>query len=268
MSHNNYRVIDIKLLLILFLGSLVVVIFSLMGSLEDIRSRFVISAQGLYLSVKTQTENINILGKVFDNFSNINNENKILSEENQKLVSEYAELKIQLDNLGFLVEKGITNFDKDKVLIPVRVLYYDLNQSGEFYINKGKDDNIEANDIAVIGEMLVGYVKESYENHSKITPIITTGTRINVVSLNTKARGIMVENVAGGVMVEQISSNNNLSLGDVFVTEGKDGNFPYGLYVGTVERIIETPAAPTKVAYLSNSLNFRELDRLFITKYK
>jgi rod shape-determining protein MreC len=222
----------------------------------------------VYINTKNKIIGFEEFSKVFDSISDVRNENKELKEKNVELESKIVQLETSLNDVSFVLEKGLVNFDSDKESIPARVLGYEENLSGIIYINKGQMDGVVQSDLAVIGDFVLGEVTKTYTHYSEVKLIGTSDYKLNVVTIENETRGILIGTLGSEMQVTEILNDKPLNVGDTFITEGKDNKYPTGLYVGRVKRIIGSQAEPTKIAVLENNLNFKDLDRLYIIKAK
>lgn len=264
----NEEYTNLKEVLVIFGVSIFLFTLNSIGFFSDIRSFFSITFESIYTETRDYFSTINQYASVFNNISEVREENKTLRDRNQELESDLNELMIQLRDVSFVIEAGLTDFDSEQDLIPVRVLSYDIEDDGLIYINKGIKDGIDEDDIVILDRFAVGLVEEVSANYSKVNLILSGDYSINAISLENMTKGIFSGNMPDNFEVKDILNEEPLSQDDVFVTEGIDGIFPYGLYLGRVERSIGNPANPTKSASLSNSLDFRNLDRLYVMKFK
>ena len=248
--------------------SFIIFLFGLINAFEGFRGVTIALMEDIYSSVNSDISNVESFFLAFDNVGEVRDENKELRIQLQELESELTEARNTLDSVGFIVEKGIVDFDEEYNSIPVRVLAYDQEKSGIIYLNKGSSDGIDKENIVVLGNSAVGEVIDVFANYSSVRVIASGSYTLNVVSLENNERGILAGNLGNEIIVEQILTDAILEEGDVFVTEGKDKKYPYGLFVGRVSSINSNPADPLKSAILDNSIDFRNLDRLYVIQVK
>ena len=261
---NNH----VRIVILSFLFSVFWFLLGSLNTFENLRGSAFSIFEEVAISVVEKIQIIEEMSFVFNNISTVRDENKDLRGKLKDLQDELTEKSVQLEDVEYIIEKGLADFDREYELIPVRVLLFDQKNRGKLYLNKGRSHNIEEEDIVVLGKFIVAEIDEVYDNYSTAENIFGTDTRLNVISINSKTRGILKGDISGQIEVIEILNDSPLSEKDQFVTEGKEGMFPYGLYVGTVSRIIGSPAEPTKIAILENTLSLQSLDRLFVMNMK
>jgi len=266
MNKNDY--FDIKILILAIVFSSLIFVLGIIGVFKPINSTVNSIFEEFHINIRNSIADFEELSFVFNNISQVRDENKGLRERLTQINDELAQAKVQLDDVSYVLEKGLVDFNPDRPIIPARVLFYDHSISGKLFINKGSMDNISQDDIVVIGKVLLGEIEEVYEYYSSVMLITSPEYKLNVISLESNTRGLLKGNLTGRLEVVEILSEKALSVNDTFVTEGKDGKYTFGLYVGTVKRIIGTPSEPVKTAMLENNINFKNLDRLYVMKIK
>jgi rod shape-determining protein MreC len=262
------QILDISDLSVLFIISLIIFLFGQIGLFAPVQSIVAVSGEGVIVYIRNSVQDIASYVDVFDNISEVREENIRLQEEVRILRDENKELKVDLDNLSFVANDPLVDFEADREIIPSRVITYDRERSGIILINKGSIDGVEENDILVIGEHLLGEINKVNSRFSEARLIATSNYNFNVKVLNKETRGILRGELGEEVLVTDILTENDLEVGDTFITEGDDGRYPYGLIVGKVEKIIGNPAEPLKEAELDNPIDFRGLDRVYIRKFR
>lgn len=202
-----------------------------------------------------------------NNIGKVNQENSDLKSRIQELESENSTLKKSISDLSFMYEKNLIDFEPEYDVVASRVIYINPSNLREFVINRGERDDVRVNDIVVLGNQVVGIVTKVYSTYSDVSLIGSEGHELNVISVDNKTRGIAKLNINGEIEIGEILNSQKVDDGEMFVTEGNDRTYPYGLYVGTVKRILGSPAEPTKKVFLNNSIDIKTLERVYVMKY-
>lgn len=171
------------------------------------------------------------------NIKNIYIENSYLKNQNQKLLAENAYLS------GFIEEKNI--LEKAKNIQAQenfnwqigRVIGMDAqNWSGYIIVDVGSDDGVSA-DMPVIDEnkMLIGKIAETGKNFSKVLTIFNSSMKVAAKTQNSDALGVVVGDYTRKLTMDFVAKDKILAQGEAVLTSAKDGTFPEGLIVGTVD---------------------------------
>lgn len=265
---RNQSILNITSITIGGIISFLIFILGWINVFDSTSSALVLITDNIRVSIKTRVEDIEKYFLVFNKITEIKKENEDLTQRVIELESQLIEKENQINNISFVIENGLTNFDPNRQIIAARIIFYDSDQSGRAFINKGSSDELSKGDIIVLGKFAIGEIVEVFGNYSEIKIIATSNYRVNVVTSQTGTRGILEGTLGGEIKVIDLLSDDPINVGDVFLTEGKDNKYPFGLYVGTVEKIIGTPAEPTKTVILKNSLDLKSLDRIYIMKLR
>ncbi|MBP3815659.1 MAG: rod shape-determining protein MreC [Firmicutes bacterium] len=169
------------------------------------------------------------------------NENEELREENEKLRNEISQLTFSANELQQLQELSqALNYDfiqNDKNLVTAKVTSLDgTNWTNSFTIDKGTESGIQAENIVLCGQGLVGRVSDTGEGWSKIVPIIDESSRISFYVEGTgNMLGIIEGSEDGSLTGFMLDSNAEISEGDRIITSGI-GRYPAGIILGRVVR--------------------------------
>lgn len=135
----------------------------------------------------------------------------------------------------------------------------------EIVINKGIDSGVEKGMGVVIGEGLVGYIKDVYSNYSVVTLI--TNKNYNNTSVKINDLYLVLEyDKSGNMIVNQLDNNSSIKVGDVVVTSGLTDKYPSGITIGYVERIEDNTYGTGKILYISLYYDINDLRYVSILK--
>ncbi len=126
--------------------------------------------------------------------------------------------------------------------VAARVAIHDL--TGWFQtvmVDKGFRDKI-APDMAVVNdEGVVGRILDVSDRFSRILLITDPGSSVDAVIQRNRVRGILSGKDANGCTLKYVRGNVDVQVGDLLITSGKDGIFPKGLRLGTVQGVFKDP---------------------------
>jgi len=169
----------------------------------------------------------------FFNF-NIHQENKILKDQVNKLISEKNELlffKNENDNLKRTL--GIRN-QGDYALL-VKVIKEDTSEFGKsFSITKGSSENLERGQAVVRNNIYLGRISEVNLLSSKVMIVTDAGSRIPIVIPSKGVNAILKGDGFSNAEFLFLPTSANLDDNDQIYTSGTDGIIKEGLYVGKV----------------------------------
>ena len=206
----------------------------------------------------------------------VEEKNSMLAEELEKLKLENMFLK---DKIGEFQEyKNIINefsFDPLK-LVSARLLSFDLfHASKTALIDKGRNQGVQADDIVLVGEGLVGRVLNTFSDSSKVLLLIDPNFSVDVVNRRSGIR-ILVSGLSDTrltssrqpflTQVEYLENAAEMQEGDPLATSGLSYVFPGGIPVGRVSRVSYSERNLFDKAWVVPSVDFTKLTRVFVLK--
>jgi rod shape-determining protein MreC len=180
---------------------------------------------------------INLVGKSFNNARD-------LEAENIKLKLEVARLKnLQSDIQSIRTEnsslRGLLKVVEDKPwdYTTVRLLSLSSNLFGKLVIvDGGIKDNVKVDQVVLCSEGLLGKVVEVSNNFSKVMLITDLNSRIPVMTLGSRERGILVGDVSKAKMI-YLNEGHEVQQGEMIVTSGDGKLYPSGIPVAEVTEV-------------------------------
>ncbi|MDS0528013.1 rod shape-determining protein MreC [Clostridium sp. SHJSY1] len=211
----------------------------------------------------------------FLNFSQVKEENKELTKENEDLKSqllEYSHLKEENDNfrsiLDFKEQHNNYNY------IATNIISYSGGGIIDGYtVDKGQNDGIEKNMIVISPKGLVGQVSKVGPNWAIIQGIINENINVAVKVDNTNDNGGILKGYKDGsnnylAKISDLLPESQVKEGDTIVTSGLGGLYPKGIKVGTVASVEENKSKVMKNAIVKPSVDFGKIDELYIVAPK
>jgi rod shape-determining protein MreC len=105
------------------------------------------------------------------------------------------------------------------------------------WINKGSDDGVEKDMIAVTPSGVVGRVYRVLSDSSSVILVTDVNSSVAVRLQSSRAEGILEGKGATICFLKYIPAEVEVAPGDRVITSGLDGIFPEGLPVGYVRRV-------------------------------
>lgn len=203
-------------------------------------------------------------------FNQIRRENLQLKAENINLVQEINYLSSLKEENELL--KGALKIKEEKKwhLIPAKVILMDpTGLSGNFWINKGLDDNLkEGMNVITNNEVLVGRIIKCYNQSCEVESIFAPGIKISVENLRSKVLAITERDFQGNFYLKLVPPNADIDVNDILVTSSENSFYLKGLLVAKVKEKMLSSKIPEKEYILEPFLNRLKLqDVLVITNF-
>jgi rod shape-determining protein MreC len=253
-------------ILIAFIISLILTLFSSLGWLESIESSIAYVLDPIYTTSSQIASNTEDFFSTLINISSFREEyNQMKIEiaqyeinnlEYQELLNENKDLKEQLK----LKEKGYT-------YIQAEVL--DHIETDYMIINVGQHDGVEKGGIVVLGEAYIGILIDVGQYTSKVRLPISKSSFLESYVLSSDIESnqkilsrAVVSGSADGIKIENIGMNSGVKNGDtVIVNDSKVGE---NLILGTIVGLSEDPAVTTRTGYVSPAVDYYDLVNVFV----
>lgn len=189
-----------------------------------------------------------------------------LQVENETLKQENKQLKQQLS-----LNKSLTSYTDISAYVISRSPSTWQNQ---IVISKGSNAGITKGSAVVSDKGLIGRVMEVNKNNSKVELVTTqddAADRFAVQLIDNN--GQTVNGLITGydtdtnlLVMGQITSKENVKKGTQVITSGLGGTTPKGLFVGTVEKVVNQQAGlPTKI-YIKPAADMTNLNVVTVVK--
>jgi len=240
----------------------------------------------------------------FANAANLNNENKELKKENQKLLAEISNLQsIQGGNVAL---STISETCQDNDFTTIMAGITGLDNQDIITINKGSDDGI-AEGMPVINQynVLYGKIFKVYKNFSQVMLISNVNSVINaqikqtetITDTDTEATATeatateatateatataqfseqktIVNGVVKGlgglkIYLDLVPIDEQIGEGEVLVTSALNRIFPKNILIGKISKVNKDDQKPFQQAEINAFLRLDNIENLFvITNYK
>ena len=143
------------------------------------------------------------------------------------------------------------------------------NWASTLVLNRGSQHGVAENDCAVdcYGN-LVGVVTEVGLNWCRLTTILDTGSQLGAMVFRTEETAIAAGDLAlmsqGKLKLTYLPDSSTLITGDLIVTSGLGGYYPYGLTIGSVEDVRTDDGGLARYAVLEPRCDPEGLTDLYI----
>lgn len=217
-----------------------------------------------YLTSRTLSASVEFLGSI----SELKNENEKLIKENNSMLAEISKLK-EAWRENELLREQLDIIPKSAFNLEAGLVIGQSPQwSGSWLImDKGLSDGIEVGMPAIVSNgILVGKVSETWSNGSKIALLSDSESAVNVMDIETGAKGILRGEYGLGIVMDMVSQNELLNVGDSISTSGLGGDIPSGLLVGKIKEIKISDDKLFQQAIIASPVKYSKLDIVFAIK--
>lgn len=228
MSKNDFLIF-----LILFLASLAIIFWSSSQVVLFLKQFLGEILRPFEIVLNKIQRSFYFWQSILINIKNIKESNMNLAAENLELYGKLVKLSL-LEEENSILKEQINLSQKNINTKKARIIGYDFYNNRSFLIDKGTSDGV-TNGTAVIlkGGIIIGKIADVYYKSSKVQTILDTQTRIAAITLNNKAPGL-VRGLGSDVVFDLIAKNKHLEAGELIISSGTDGIWPYGFIIGKV----------------------------------
>ena len=217
---------------------------------------------------------VNWVDGISDHFASVEE----LQAENEALRQENAQLRQELQSAQPAAQEnqrlrkllGLREQRSDLKFEAARVTQRDVsNWASTLVLNRGSQHGVAENDCAVdcYGN-LVGVVTEVGLNWCRLTTILDTGSQLGAMVFRTEETAIAAGDLAlmsqGKLKLTYLPDSSTLITGDLIVTSGLGGYYPYGLTIGSVEDVRTDDGGLARYAVLEPRCDPEGLTDLYI----
>jgi len=200
--------------------------------------------------------------------SEIRNDNTKLSKENNFLAAEITKLK-QMENENATLREQLNLLPRDKFSLVGGFIIGQDPQGSEGWVvfDKGEKDGIlPGMAVIVSGGIMVGKVEEVYPTSSKINLLTSSNSFINVINMETGAKGIIRGEYGLGLVMDMVTQADVLNIGNTIITSGLGSNIPRGLLVGKIKEVKISEDRLFQKAVVVSRIKYSKLDVVFVIK--
>ncbi len=259
-----------------FVVATLIMLLGFLGFFDSLRNFTNSVLSPVEFGLRTSAINIKDAFHLFTGFNDIRKDNLFLRSKLNDLTSELVLLsQYKKENELLKQQLNLVNpqDETNTYLVMTKVLgnYLDSTKT-TIYLDKGSNQGIAAGDNVIVGNSLVGKIREVTLNRSLVDLTTSSGFSSTVVKASAQnsdfPHALAVGHLGTAIQVEQILASETVEVGDLFITSGKDGIYLPDYYVGEVLEVTSNSAQPLKVALLKPALSFDELYIVFVVKNK
>ena len=151
--------------------------------------------------------------------------------------------------------------------IAAQVVLHDL--TGWFQtlmVDKGFRDQVGQDMPVVNDEGVVGRILDVSDRYSRILLVTDPASSVDAVIQRNRVRGVLSGKDANGCVLKYVRGNVDVQVGDLIITSGKDGIFPKGLRLGTVQGIFKDPVDLFQKIEVKPLMRLSALEEVLIVK--
>lgn len=200
-------------------------------------------------------------------FHQLRAENERLREEMSKIEGQLIQLQ-ELRNQNYRYRRMLEFKEKSGFdLLPAEVIARDPSQwFGAITINRGYLDGVKREAAVITDRGLVGMVTTVSPNSSQVILITDPRPAVGALVLRSREHGI-VESYSkqpSFLRIINLPPEADILPGDLIISSGLGGIFPYGIAIGTVKAIEDDHLSLVKSALVEPRVNFNRLEEVFI----
>ncbi len=133
-------------------------------------------------------------------------------------------------------------------------------------VDNGFQDSIAPDMPVVNDEGVVGRILDVSDRYSRILLITDPGSSVDAIVQRNRVRGILGGKDANSCVLKYVRGNLDVQVGDLVITSGKDGIFPKGLRLGSVQGIFKDPVDLFQKIEIKPLVRLSALEEVLIIK--
>jgi rod shape-determining protein MreC len=191
-------------------------------------------------------------------------ENDEIKTRNQELLARIASLEESKRENEILRQALEIGLEKDFKLVLTSVIGKDASQDF-ILIDKGFEDGVSKDDpVITSARVLVGRISEVYRKSSKVMLVSNKKSALNAEVIERNVSGVIKGEGGQKIIFDLIPREEELSNGDVVVSNGLEGVFPKGIVVGQVSDIKKDDTSSFQQVEVKYGFDIKRENALFI----
>ena len=195
-----------------------------------------------------------------------------LRKENERLAAENAELRAQLEssyisyNLREFVHED-TVYKQRYSYTEARVVKNSWNQTNNYImINKGRLQGVHLDQAVISPQGIVGVVVNTTDNFATVMPVLHSNSRnsVRINRINTNGSLLWRGGDFRFATLVDIPTTHTLKTNDTIVTSGMANDFPEGVMVGFVDKVMTERGSGFYTIKVRLATEFNKLDHVYI----
>jgi rod shape-determining protein MreC len=195
-----------------------------------------------------------------------------LRKENERLAAENAELRARLEssyisyNLREFVHED-TVYKQRYSYTEARVVKNSWNQTNNYImINKGRLQGVHLDQAVISPQGIVGVVVNTTDNFATVMPVLHSNSRnsVRINRINTNGSLLWRGGDFRYATLVDIPTTHTLKTNDTIVTSGMANDFPEGVMVGFVDKVMTERGSGFYTIKVRLATEFNKLDHVYI----
>ena len=120
--------------------------------------------------------------------------------------------------------------------------------------------------VIVSDSIIMGKVSEVLAHTSKVSLLSDSQSVVNVVDVETGARGVLRGEYGLGILMDMVSQQDGLNKDDTIITSGLGGDIPRGLLVGKINEVKFSSDKLFQQAIITPRIKYSKQDTVFVIK--
>ena len=160
-------------------------------------------------------------------------QNNDLTQKLQSMEVDQSKIaELQYENMELKKELGYAKTNPEFKLLSTKIVGREPTTFLDYVIvDKGRNDNIKPGMPVISGGVLIGQVREVFEDQSRITLITSKDSLVMAMLQSSRSKGILKGGISG-LILENITQDVVYEKGEYVVTSGLDGELPPGILIG------------------------------------
>ena len=179
--------------------------------------------------------NVNFLSQGIINYFSLAKINSQLKSENEKLkIYELAFQQKKEEKIDALESFGFK-------IVSARIIKNSYSKARNFLLlDKGEADGIKSDFGVISNDGIIGIVNQTTEDFSSVLSLLHRDLKVNASFKKNGTYGSLSwqGNHPKKFKLDDISTLNQVSIGDTIITGGMSDYFPYGIPIGIVSKVI------------------------------
>ena len=205
-----------------------------------------------------------------NSISNLVDENARLEEKvRQYEVERVALLEKEKENVILKNQLSFIKENTDFSLIPAYVIGKAPTNFWQYLIsNKGENDGIKVNQAVVFDGVLLGKIVEVNLTTAKVFLLESPNAAVPALAQDSRASGLVKGEIGYGLIFEDVSKNALLKQGENIITSGLGDEYPRGILIGKLDKVVSSPADLFQKASLKTLVDIAKIEMVFVMQRK
>lgn len=203
---------------------------------------------------------------MFTDYLKLSYNNRILAEENARLLNQMSFAKYDLDSTQTKIIDSL--YKQQYVFVEARIINNSTNKINNYItLNKGKIHGIDRDMAVISSDGVVGIVKDVSDHFSSVISILNSQIKISSKIKKNNYFGSLVWDGKSSQYCNlmDIPIHAPVEVGDTIITSEHSNIFPQGIMVGTVSET-STAGQSFKLIRVKLSVNFDNITNVYVVR--